>query len=180
MNEEKANNTDAEKAQDITSEAEAASLEAEVAAAQAELDAARAKLAEIKAREEARVANAEKSDYYWQQPPPPEQSQGAQYAPPQTPPNYQAPYQTTAYAKSNVAAGLLAIFLGSLGIHKFYLGYTTAGFIMLAITIVGSIFTLGLAGGVVAIIGIVEGIMYLTKTPQEFQYTYIQNSREWF
>ena len=60
---------------------------------------------------------------------------------------YQQPYaQAAPNTKDHVAAGLLAIFLGSLGIHKFYLGYNTPGFIMLAVTIVGSIFSLGLAG----------------------------------
>ena len=37
--------------------------------------------------------------------------------------------------KSKIAAGLLAIFLGTLGVHKFYLGYTKEGLIMLLITV---------------------------------------------
>ena len=49
--------------------------------------------------------------------------------------------------KDHVGAGLLAIFVGPLGIHKFYLGYNDAGFITLAITVVGSICTLGVAAG---------------------------------
>jgi TM2 domain-containing membrane protein YozV len=56
--------------------------------------------------------------------------------------------------KSKIAAGLLGIFLGSLGIHRFYLGYTTIG----VIQIIVSVFTLG-AGG---IWGFIEGIMILT------------------
>ena len=35
-----------------------------------------------------------------------------------------------------IIAGILGILLGSLGVHKFVLGYTTQGIIMLAITIV--------------------------------------------
>lgn len=83
-------------------------------------------------------------------------------------------------SKDYVAAGLLAIFLGSLGIHKFYLGYNSTGFIMLAVTVVGSAFTLGVAGGVMGVIGIIEGIMYLTQGQQRFDRTYVQNRREWF
>lgn len=95
-------------------------------------------------------------------------------------PYYQQPYPTVVASKDHVAAGLLAIFLGQLGIHKFYLGYNTAGFIMLAVTIIGSIFTFGLAAGVMWIIAIIEGILYLTKSQSEFEQTYVINKREWF
>lgn len=99
----------------------------------------------------------------------------------QQPPYYQQPYQQPAVStKDHVAAGLLAIFLGTLGIHKFYLGYNTSGFIMLAVTIIGSIVTFGLAAGVMWIISIVEGILYLTKSQSEFEYSYVVNKREWF
>ncbi len=89
-------------------------------------------------------------------------------------------------AKSKkVAAGVLGILLGCLGIHKFVLGYQTAGIIMLAVTIVGSVITacLCLPGSgaiVMAIIGLVEGITYLTKSDEEFCRTYIVNRRQWF
>lgn len=107
---------------------------------------------------------------------------GAQ-VPPQTPPPtyyYQPTYTQPVVTKDHVAAGLLGIILGSLGIHKFYLGYNTSGFIMLAITILGSILTLGIAGGVMAIIGLIEGILYLTKSQSEFDQMYVFNKREWF
>ena len=135
-----------------------------------------------------------------QQPPQPQQPYGGYAAPygqtphagpgavpPQQPyygyqqPYYQQPYQQPVIAtKDHVAAGLLAIFLGALGIHKFYLGYNTAGFIMLAVTILGSLFTFGLAGGVMWVIGIIEGILYLTKSQSEFEQMYVVNKREWF
>ena len=82
--------------------------------------------------------------------------------------------------KDHVAAGLLAIFLGGLGIHKFYLGYNSVGFIMLGVTILGSIFTLGLAGLVMELIGIIEGIIYLSKDQHTFDWTYVYNVKEWF
>lgn len=94
---------------------------------------------------------------------------------------YQQPYaQASPCSKDHVAAGLLAIFLGSLGIHKFYLGYNTPGFIMLAITIVGSIFSLGLAGLAMVVISIVEGVLYLSKSQTEFEQIYVFNKKEWF
>lgn len=94
---------------------------------------------------------------------------------------YQQPYaQAAPNTKDHVAAGLLAIFLGSLGIHKFYLGYNTPGFIMLAVTIVGSIFSLGLAGLAMVVISIVEGVLYLSKSQTEFEHLYVFNHKEWF
>lgn len=75
-----------------------------------------------------------------------------------------------------IAAGLLGIFLGCFGIHKFVLGYTTSGVIMLLVTIL----TCGFAGFVMGIIGLIEGILYLTKSDQEFRESYIDGTREWF
>ncbi len=82
----------------------------------------------------------------------------------------------TEASNKKLAAGLLAIFLGSFGVHKFVLGYNTAGLIMLLVTVL----TCGIAGFVMGVIGIIEGIIYLTKTPEEFESIYIQNSKEWF
>ena len=82
----------------------------------------------------------------------------------------------TEASNKKLAAGLLAIFLGSFGVHKFVLGYNTAGLIMLLVTVL----TCGVAGFVMGVIGIIEGIIYLTKTPEEFESIYIQNSKEWF
>ena len=82
--------------------------------------------------------------------------------------------------KSKIAAGLLGIFLGGLGIHKFYLGYKKEGIIMLVVSIVGAFLTLGLATSVMGIIGIVEGIVYLVKDDEEFDRTYVKNYKGWF
>mgnify|MGYP000678246173 FL=1 len=61
-------------------------------------------------------------------------------------------------AKSKMAAGLLGIFLGALGIHNFYLGYTGKAVAQLLITI--------LSCGILAIVseiwGLIEGIQILT------------------
>ena len=82
--------------------------------------------------------------------------------------------------KDHVAAGLLAIFLGVFGVHKFYLGCNQAGFLMLAVTVIGSIFTFGLAAAVIEVISIIEGVIYLTQSQTQFDQVYVLNQREWF
>ena len=62
--------------------------------------------------------------------------------------------------KSKIAAGLLGIFLGSFGVHNFYLGYTNKAVAQLLITIL-SCGTLSFVSGTWALI---EGIMILTGT----------------
>ncbi|MDF2567067.1 MAG: hypothetical protein K0R90_523 [Oscillospiraceae bacterium] len=69
---------------------------------------------------------------------------------PGVPANYQQ--------KSKIAAGVLGILLGSLGIHNFYLGYTGKAVAQLLITLL----TCGFGGIVTSIWGLVEGIMILT------------------
>jgi TM2 domain-containing membrane protein YozV len=83
-------------------------------------------------------------------------------------------------AKNKVAAGLLGIFLNSLGIHKFYLGYTREGVTMLLVSTLGGIVTCGGATVVMSIIGLIEGIIYLTKSDEEFEQIYVRNHRGWF
>ncbi|QDZ40799.1 TM2 domain-containing protein [Euhalothece natronophila Z-M001] len=78
-------------------------------------------------------------------------------------------------SSKKIAAGILGILLGSLGVHKFLLGYNTEGIIMLVVTLV----TCGFGGIVMGVIGLVEGIMYLIKSDQEFQETYIDNKKGW-
>ena len=82
--------------------------------------------------------------------------------------------------KDHVAAGLFAIFMGLFGIHKFYLGYNKAGFIVLAVSIIGGICTLGLAPAGIWVIGIIEGIIYLSKSQTDFDRIYVLNERDWF
>ena len=94
---------------------------------------------------------------------------------------YQQPYVAPAVGeKDHVAAGLLALFLGWLGVHKFYLGYNTSGFIMLGTSILGGILTLSVASWAIWVIAIVEGIFYLSKSQTEFEQMYVINKREWF
>lgn len=70
-----------------------------------------------------------------------------------------------------ILAGVLAIVLGWLGLHKFILGYTVPGVIQLV---------LGFCFGIGGIIGIIEGIIYLTKSDEEFIQTYQVGQKHWF
>ena len=79
-------------------------------------------------------------------------------------------------ANKKMVAGILGILIGGLGIHKFYLGMNTAGLIMLLV----SVLTCGIAWSVMHIIGLVEGIMYLVKTDEDFYQTYIVEQKQWF
>jgi RNA polymerase subunit RPABC4/transcription elongation factor Spt4/TM2 domain-containing membrane protein YozV len=88
-------------------------------------------------------------------------------------------YEFQEAGTNRIAAGILAILLGCLGIHKFVLGYTGAGVIMLLVSILGGCLY-GAGPVVMAVIGIVEGILYLTKTDREFYNTYVLHKREWF
>ena len=72
-----------------------------------------------------------------------------------------------------VLSGILAILLGGFGVHKFILGYTTEGIIMIVISAV-TCFTIG------PLIGLIEGIIYLTKSDDEFYETYQAKKKGWF
>ena len=75
-----------------------------------------------------------------------------------------------------IAAGICGILLGSFGVHKFILGMTTPGVIMLLITLL----TCGIGGRATSIIGIIEGVIYLTKSDEDFYREYIVGKKEWF
>ncbi|MEN9217100.1 MAG: TM2 domain-containing protein [Gloeomargarita sp. HHBFW_bins_162] len=82
-------------------------------------------------------------------------------------------------ASKKITAGVCAILLGTFGVHKFILGYTTEGLIMLLGSLVGGVITCGLATGVMSIIALVEGIIYLTMSDEQFINTYILNKKGW-
>ena len=63
--------------------------------------------------------------------------------------------------KSKVAAALLALFVGTLGIHNFYLGRTGLGVAQLLLATVGGVLTCGLATVAVAVWAFVEFIVIL-------------------
>ncbi|MBQ5608301.1 MAG: TM2 domain-containing protein [Oscillospiraceae bacterium] len=63
----------------------------------------------------------------------------------------------TADSKSKLAAGLLGIFLGSLGVHNFYLGFTGKAVAQLLITVLSC----GVLSAVSGVWGLIEGVMIL-------------------
>lgn len=75
-------------------------------------------------------------------------------------------------AEKKLLTGLLGILLGWTGAHKFVLGYTKEGVIQLVVSLVTC--------GVFGIVGLIEGIIYLTKSDQEFVDTYITGRKGWF
>ncbi|WP_432412446.1 TM2 domain-containing protein [Rasiella sp. SM2506] len=79
---------------------------------------------------------------------------------------------THSQENKKMMAGILGILIGSLGIHKFVLGYTKEGIIQIIITVV----TCGFG----SIIGLIEGIIYLTKSDEEFYQTYQVGKKGWF
>lgn len=84
-------------------------------------------------------------------------------------PNGAAPQQES----KRVLCGVLGILLGYLGIHRFILGDVTGGVLRILI----SLLTCGALG---SIIGLVEGIIYLTKSDAEFVQIYQVQKRGWF
>ncbi len=78
-------------------------------------------------------------------------------------------------ASKKVSAGVCGILIGALGVHKFILGYNTEGLVMLLV----SLLTCGIGSPVMGIIGLIEGIIYLSKSDQEFIDTYIMNKKGW-
>ena|GEM_PF-5947519 len=86
--------------------------------------------------------------------------------------------------KKRAIAGWLAILVGSVGMHKFYLGYNKQGSVVLVISLIAAVFGSSVIGqGVfcfMAFIGILEGVSYLRCSDKEFVYTYVKNQKYWF
>lgn len=79
--------------------------------------------------------------------------------------------------KARMTAALLAIFLGAIGAHEFYLGHNRSALIRLAMGLVGLVIGLTF---VASLIGLIEGILYLTKSDEEFEQIYVIGGKEWF
>jgi TM2 domain-containing membrane protein YozV len=101
---------------------------------------------------------------------------GGALPPSTTPPLLSPPGTYDPRASSKIPAGICGILLGPFGVHKFILGYTGAGLIMLLVTVL----TCFMAWPIVHLIGLVEGIIYLAKSDSEFVRTYVEGRREWF
>ena len=75
-------------------------------------------------------------------------------------------------AEKKLPAGICGILLGCIGVHRFILGDTTGGIIRIVIT--------GVTFGFGGIIGVIEGIIYLTKSDEDFVEIYINQKKAWF
>ena len=102
--------------------------------------------------------------------------------------------------KSKIVAGVLAIVLGPIGVHKFYLGYYKQGGVLVGLTILSFIVSVLLSAvpsGLslislitpllsefafipIFVITIIEGVIYLTKSDQEFDEIYVKAQKPWF
>jgi TM2 domain-containing membrane protein YozV len=86
-------------------------------------------------------------------------------------PSANSPDSTT-----RIVAGILGILLGALGIHKFVLGQPGPGIIMLLV----SLLTCGWGAPILALIGLIEGIIYLRLSDADFHRRYAVEKRAWF
>lgn len=81
-------------------------------------------------------------------------------------------------------AGILGLLFGSFGLHKFVLGYTKEGAILLGVTIAGALLSCFGIGALFVwipwLIGFIEGIIYLTKSDADFYNTYQVGKKPWF
>ncbi len=105
--------------------------------------------------------------------------------------------------KNKIVAGVLAILLGWLGAHKFYLGYTVPGLVYLLVQVCGFAFCSFAIGDLselslmemstiiafmlyglvsLALMGLafIEGVIYLTRNDEEFEKTYVIGRKNWF
>lgn len=92
------------------------------------------------------------------------------------PPPPAGPMSRGDVSNKRITAGVLALLLGSLGVHKFVLGMTGPGLILLLSTVC----TCFLGSAVTSIIGLIEGIIYLSKSDDDFYRDYIVNKKQWF
>jgi len=91
---------------------------------------------------------------------------------------------TTEQSSKKIIAGILGILLGAFGVHKFYLGITQPAIIMLVVSLAGFVLSFLIvpifATWAMGVIGLIEGILYLTKSDSEFVQTYEVGKKPWF
>lgn len=93
--------------------------------------------------------------------------------------NAQEAFNDVSGENKKVLSGIIAILFGWVGIHKFILGYSKEGVILLVLGLLG-FFTCGITSGISGLIGLIEGIIYLTKSDEEFYRIYQIGNKPWF
>lgn len=91
---------------------------------------------------------------------------------------YPLPGSVDIGAKNKWIAAVLALLLGGIGVHKFYLGRNKEGIIMLLCFFPGMFLVVPII--VTSVIAFIEGIIYLVKSEQEFHDQYVAGNRAWF
>lgn len=84
------------------------------------------------------------------------------------------------HATRQLLAGYCGIIFGALGIHKFVLGYTLEGAVMVSISVAGLFFAYGVPFVIMQFVGLIEGMIYLNKSHDEFVDTYFIHKQGWF
>ena len=88
------------------------------------------------------------------------------------------------FVSKKVAVGVLGVVLGWAGIHKFVLGFSTAGAIMLVTSLCLGLGLCCIFGPIgffpMWIVGFIEGVIYLSKTDDEFYRDYGVDGKQWF
>ncbi len=67
------------------------------------------------------------------------------------------------FPKDRITAGIIALLLGGIGVHKFYIGKIASGVLYL----------LFCWTGIPLLISFIEGIIYLVENDEEFQYKHV-------
>lgn len=88
------------------------------------------------------------------------------------PENWNVPPLPIHQDNKRIVAGVLALLIGYLGVHKFVLGYTKEGILQILLSVITC--------GIASIVPFIEGIIYLTKSDAAFYQTYQVNKRPWF
>ena len=149
---------------------------------------------EVQLREMIQTNLLHASDYVWKEgmsdwktvqvvfgitpssPPPPTSPRGAQNPYGNQPFPSHPVKGSSSSSVEKLPAAILAILLGSLGVHKFYMGYTTQGIIMLAVTLL----TFGLGAFAMTIVSIIEGVLYISMPDEQFNEVYVVGEKPWF
>jgi len=79
-----------------------------------------------------------------------------------------------------IISAVVAIFVGAFGVHKFVMGDTRQGFVRVGILAAAMIFTLGFGAIPLMIIGIIEGVTYVTMSDADFIRVYQEGHKAWF
>lgn len=94
--------------------------------------------------------------------------------------------QSVGGSKNKIVAGLLALFLGYLGLHKFYLGYKSEGLVLVAVFVFSAFFIFVqplffvLLVPLACLVSFIEFIIYVCKSDVEFDAVYVRGRRPWF